>query len=120
MSFVKCWDAAEMVVDEATRQFGCLLKPDEVRKENLKRCCGMIDSLAEEFDGYSYEINIDDETMWITISLVCGEFKTTAHSSCLCRLLQRTDTVSFSKAADEQIRVDFGFRGIWVKASRQG
>lgn len=116
MSFVKCYDVAEMVVDEATSQFGSLLMVDEEKQKELIECCGMIDVLAEKFGGISYEVEVNDETTDITISLVCNEFEVDTTSDYFYELMRKTQKVGFKSYEDEQIQIDFIFSGIWVGA----
>lgn len=116
MSFAKCYDVAEMVVDEATSQFGSLLKVDGERQHELKECCGMVDVLAEKFGGISYEVEVDDETTDITVSLVCGEFEVDTTSDDFYGLMRKAKRVGFKSYEKEHLQIDFIFGGIWVRA----
>lgn len=116
MSFAKCYDVVEMVTEEATSQFGSLLKVDEERQQELRECCSMIDILAEKFGGISYEVEVDDETTDITVSLVCGEFEVDADSDDFYGLVSRTKKIEFKSYENEQLQIDFIFGGIWVRA----
>lgn len=117
MGFAKCFDVVTMVTDEATAQFGSLLCEEQSKKETLKVYCDMIDSLAERFDGVSFEVEMDDDTTDITVSLVCGEFEIDDCSDDFYKLVEAAKKVSFRAADDDTIQVDFKFGGIWVKAS---
>lgn len=88
MGFVKCYDVVKMVTEEATKQFGVLLKVDEEKLHKLKSCCEMIDDLSKKFDGISYEVEVNDETTDITISLVFGEFETDKTTSSFYDLIK--------------------------------
>ena len=116
MGFVKCYDVAEMVTEEATKQFGSLLKVDEEKRQELKECCRMIDTIAERFDGVSYEVEVDDETTDITVSLVCGEFEIDTTSDGFYELLSKAKKVGFRSYEKEHLQIDFMFGGIWVRA----
>ena len=116
MSFAKCYDVAEMVIDEATSQFGSLLMVDKEKQEELIECCGMIDVLAEKFGGISYEVEVNDETTDITISLVCNEFEVGTTSDDFYGLMRKAKKVGFKSYENEQIQIDFIFSGIWVRA----
>lgn len=116
MNFVKCFDVVEMVTDEATEQFGSLLRVDVERRYRLKNYCEMVDSIAEQFGGASYEVKVDDETTDITISLVCDEFETDTMSSSFYKLARETKKMGFKACGEEQIQIDFTFDGIWVRA----
>lgn len=116
MSFVKCFDIVEMVTDEATKQFGSLVQVNYEVKENLRHCCEMIDSFSQQFGGVSYEVDIDDNTMDITISVVCEEFETTLMSSKFSLLAENSKKISFLTAEEDLIKVQFVFDGIWGKS----
>jgi len=115
MGFVKCFDAVTMVTDEATRQFGSLLREDEDKKQELKKSCDMIESLANQFDGIAYETKVNDETTEISIALTCSEFETDAKSSKFYELLGRAKKAKFRVAEepDDCVEMTFVFDGIW-------
>lgn len=115
MSFIKCFDVVEMVTTEATEQFGKLLAESDEKKQWLKECCEKIDIIAEQFGGVSYETEVDDETMDITVSLVCGEFETDKSSTVFYGLMRDAKKVTF-KSCDDGIQINFIFDGIWNKA----
>lgn len=115
MSFVKCYDVTEMVVEEATKQFGSLFKVDTKKESVLKDLCEMIDSMAEKFGGISYEVEVDDETTEITISLVCNEFETDKEISEFHKVSACANKVVFKAADSEHLQIDFVFGGIWER-----
>lgn len=115
MGFVKCYDVAEMVTEEATEQFGSLLKVDEEKQKELKECCEMVDSIAEKFGGISYEVKVDDETTEIIVSLVCEEFEVDTTSDDFYGLMRKAKKVGFKSYEKEHLQIDFIFNGIWVR-----
>lgn len=115
MGFVKCYDAVEMVTDEATKQFGSLFKVNAGQEAALKTLCGVIDSMAENFGGISYEVEVNDETMEITISLVCNEFETDKEVSEFHKVSACANKVVFKAADSEHLQIDFVFGGIWER-----
>lgn len=115
MSFVKCYDVTEMVVEEATKQFGSLFKVDTKKESALKDLCEIIDSMAEKFGGISYEVVVDDETTEITISLVCNEFETDKEISEFHKVTACANKVVFKAADSEHLQIDFVFGGIWER-----
>lgn len=116
MESVKCYDVVEMVLDEATEQFGSLMHESEEERTIIEDCCSIIDELSEKFGGVSYEAGVDDKTLEIIVSLVCGEFETDAVSSRFCELSNHTKKIKFSSENDEMIKIEFIFEGIWQKA----
>lgn len=116
MSFIKCFDVVEMVTTEATKQFGRLFAESDKKKKQLKEYCEKVDVIAEQFGGVSYEAEVDDETMDITVSLVCVEFETDKSSTAFYGLMQDAKKVTFKPCGDSEIQIDFIFNGIWNKA----
>lgn len=116
MSFAKCFDVVSMVAEEASEQFGVAWRVDKERERVLKKDCLAIDSLAEEFNGVSFEVDIDDITMDIKVSLVCGELIVDSQNHKLYDVLRDTKRFSVSKSADDSgIQLDFVFPGIWER-----
>lgn len=116
MSFIKCYDVAEMVIEEATNQFGSLLKLDEERREELKECCDIVDILSQRFGGTSYEVEVDDKTNDIIVSLICGEMEVDTTSDDFYKLMCRAKKVGFKAYKNEQLQIDFILNSIWVRA----
>lgn len=117
MSFVRCYDVVSMVTDEADKQFGAMWKINRDKQSLLEDCCDMIDELAQEFGGVSYDVDVDDITMDISVQLVCGDITIKSEEHKLYRLVQHTKSFGFSAAEDnESMCVTFVFAGIWDKA----
>lgn len=104
MESVRCYDVVKMVLDEATEQFGSLMRENEEERTMI------------EIGGISYEAGVDDKTLEIIVSLVCEEFETDAVSSGFCELFNHTKKIKFSSENDEMIKIEFIFEGIWQKA----
>ena len=116
MSFIKCYDVTELIIDEATKQFLPMLKENEDKKKTLKKQCNAIDWIAEQLGGVSYEININDVTMRIMISLVCEEFELDKSCSDFLKMIDNTLQIAFKEVDEDYIQIDFVFDGIWEKA----
>ena len=76
----------------------------------------MIDMLAKKFDGISYEVEVNEDTADITVSLVCSEFEVSAASDDFYGLICKAKKVRFKSYEKEQLQIDFMFSGIWVRA----
>lgn len=115
MSFVKCYDVAKMVVDEATERFGTgwCVSDDDVSV--LEARCKIIDDLARRFNGVSYEVNVDEENTDITISLVCDMFEITDKDDSFFTLVGQSKEFSIEPCDKDsiQLKLDFVFDGIW-------
>lgn len=116
MGFIKCYDAVKSIIDEATRQFSPIFKEDRIKKEMFKEQCNAIDWIAEQFGGVSYEININDVTMRIMISLVCEEFELDKSCSDFLKMIDNTLQIAFKEVDENYIQIDFVFDGVWEKA----
>lgn len=117
MDRIKCVDVVNMLLDEATEQFGVLVREDRSRRDKFNMNCEILDDIIERFDGISADVNIDDETMDITISIVCSEFEIGSSDDVFYQLLKNTKhfVVRAYDDADDRIEMEFVFDGIWVK-----
>lgn len=113
---VKCFDVVEMVADEATAQFGSLLKVDTEKKQKLEAYCKLIDKMVEAFDGESLEVDINDETTDITITLVCAEFETNSETKWFYELSGNAKNICIKSHDSEHVEISFTFCGIWSKS----
>lgn len=114
-NFVKCFDAVSMVVDEATSQFAPLWRINEERYRILEQYCNALDSLAEEFDGESFSVEVDDISMTITITMECPEMTIESQNHKFYSLAQRAMTFGFSISDSGLLCVKFVFQSIWEK-----
>lgn len=115
MSFVKCFDTASMVIDDATERFGPMWKINGERLDVLKQYCDAIDLLSEEFGGKSFEIEVDEITMEITITLECDEIVIESPEHLLYELAKRTVRYGFSVSEEGNLLVKFVFQNLWEK-----
>lgn len=116
MGNVKCFDVVSMVVEEANQQFRPFWVANEEKKLILKQYCGIIDSLANDFDGESFEVEIDEINMEIQVTLECGEMIIDSPSHVFYELTKRAMRIGFSATSDDKIHIKFVFPSIWDKA----
>ena len=113
MSFIKVYDIVEMVIDEATEQFGNRWVVPKKNRVSLQADCTLIDRLVSEFNCESAEADIDDETLKIKVSIVCPDIVLEyGRTHPFFTLIQHTESFGFS-AVEDSIRVDFVFAGLW-------
>lgn len=115
MSFAKCFDVVSVVTEEASKQFGIAWRVDKDKERALENDCVIIDALSEEFNGVSFEVDINEISMDITVSLVCTEMIIESPSHKLYDVLQHTKKFAVKRADDDGIQLDFVFPGIWEK-----
>ena len=115
MSFVKCFDAASMVIEDANERFAPLWKPDTEKLDMFKQYCEAIDSLSREFDGESFEVEVDEITMEISVTLECDEIVIESKEHVFYELAKRAVRCGFSAAGKDTLLVRFVFPSIWNK-----
>lgn len=112
---IKCYDVVSMVTDEATSQFGSLWRVNESRQDELKRSCELIDNLAGECGGISYEVYVDDITMEISVAMECDELVVKSKDNAFYGLLGRIKGLKFC-STDDNLCIRLRFGSIWDKA----
>lgn len=115
MGFVKCFDVASMVVDEATKQFSPLWVLDIEKYKILEQYCSVIDSLAKEFDGESFEISVDDIKMTIEIIVEYPDMTIRDKSHPFFSLVQHAIEFGFTTNKDGKLSMKIVFPSIWTK-----
>ncbi len=115
MSSVKCFDVTSKVIDEASDRFGPLWKVDEEKLNILRQYCGAIDSISRDFDGESLEVEVDEISMDVSITLECGEMVITSGNHVFFQLAERSTKFSFSVSGDDMLLVRFVFPSVWEK-----
>lgn len=116
MALINCFDVVSMVVEEATSQFAPLWKLDNENFKILKQYCSVIDSLAKDFNGISFDVSVDDIAMTITIILECEEMLIESATHKFFSLASRAKTLGFSTSDDGNLNVKFVFPSVWTKA----
>lgn len=114
-SSVKCFDVVSQVAEEATAQFSPLWEIDKEKYQILKQYCEVIDSLALEFDGESFDIEVDDIAMTFSIKLECVDMTIKSKTHRYYDLIQRADSFGFSATKNGNLVVEFVFPSVWRK-----
>ena len=115
MRQVNCFDVVSEVVDEATNRFSPIWKPVSENINILRQYCDGIDNIADEFDGVSYEVSVDEITMDISLSLTCKEITVLSGDHILYKLLERVCSCEFSSPDPDTICITFTFPPIWER-----
>lgn len=114
-NFVKCFDVVSMVVDEATDRFAPLWRINKERYAILKQYCEVFDSLAEEFGGESFDVEIDESSMMIAIMMECHEITIKSQNHKYYSLAPRAVAFGFSVSDNGLLCAKFVFPSIWEK-----
>lgn len=109
---IKCYEAVSMVTDEATSQFGFSYYVNEERQNELEYSCDLIDKLAEECHGVSYDVEVDDLTTEVSVTLECEELIVKERDSIFYELLERVNRLKFGLSG-ENLCIKFTFDSIW-------
>lgn len=113
MSAVKTFDIVDMVVEEASAQFGDRWVMPKTKREQLKKDCGLIDKMVVDFDCESAEAEVDDETLKLRVSLICPDMVVEyGRTHPFFELIQHTESFGFS-ASDGNLKIDVVFAGLW-------
>lgn len=113
---VKCFDAVSMVVEEATSQFAPIWKINNERYRILKQYCSAIDSIASEFEGKSFGVDIDDVKKTIKIDVECSDMTVDTKSHKYFSLAQRALSIGFRASDSGNLIVEFVFPTVWDRA----
>lgn len=114
-SFVNCFDVVSMVVDEATAQFSPLWKINNDKYRVLKQYCGVLDSLATEFNGESFDVEVDDIAMTIAITMECHDVTIESKNHKYYSLAQCALAFGFSVSDEGLLCMKFVFPSVWDK-----
>lgn len=112
---IKCFDVVSMVVDEAATRFAPLWKINEEKYRILEQYCNVLDSLAEEFDGESFDVEVDEIAMTITITMECAEITILSQNHKYYSLAQNTVAFGFSVSEEGLLCAKFTFPSVWDK-----
>ena len=113
MSFINCFDAASMVIDEANTRFYPQYRENREKKKILQEYCEALDNLAQEFNGTSFTVEIDEEVKTIAITMVCPDIVIKSKEHRLYDLIERSSKVLFSTDENGDLTVTFVFPSIW-------
>ena len=114
MSF-KCYDVAKMVIEDANERFSPIWKINNERLEVFQQYCEVIDALSEEFSGESYEVEVDEITMEVIVTLECEEIVISSFSHVFYELIKRAVKYGFSASEDGNLLLRFTFPSLWDK-----
>lgn len=115
MSLIKCFDVANMVVEEATNRFVPLWNVNNEKLDVLKQYCEAIDFLSEKFNGTAYSVEVDEIKMFVSVILSCEDITLKNYFPIFYALSKRGISVSFSETEDKELDVHFVFPSLWER-----
>jgi hypothetical protein len=115
MSFTKCFDVAEMVIEEATKRLSPCWDLNAESFDIFKQYCEAIDSLVKEGDAEALTVSVDELKMRVAVTLSCNGlvFK---EDNILMQLTKRAINVQVAPDND-MLEVTFIFPSLWERAS---
>lgn len=115
MGKVKCFDVVSELVTEATRQFTPLWKLNEDKYKVLENYCKAVDSLIDEFEGESIDVEIDEISMSVNIALQFYDIVVEAKDHVFYKLSERAMKIRFGQEEDDLTKVEFVFPSLWER-----
>ena len=115
MNIIKCYDVVSMIITEATERFKPLWKINTEKQDVLKEYCEAIDEIAAEFEGVSFNVEVNEITMEVKIDVECGEIVIKSKEHRLYDLAERATRFGVSAIDGETQVVKFVFPSIWDK-----
>ena len=117
MSFVTCYDAVSMVLDDAEERFGQTWKLNQEALKRLKSDCKLLDAVVQDFNCDSIEAEVDEESMDLIVTLFCEDMTLEyGRSHPYFKLIQHTDSFGFRNGGEDRLLVFFRFGGIFARA----
>lgn len=113
----KTFDVASMVLEEANQRFAPIWEPDKEKLDILKQYCEAIDTLIEEFDGESLDIEVDETQMTICVQLECEDITIETQRHRYYDLIQRSVSFGFSSTENDTVVLKLVFPSIWNKVA---
>ena len=114
MKFMNSFDVAEMVIEEATKQFSPLWSLNAENFDIFKQYCFAIDYFIEEIESNGIEISVDEIRMTVSVVVFCKN-ATLLKNSKFFLLAERTLHVSVSLDENNDLKFEFVFPSLWDK-----
>lgn len=112
---INCFDVVSMVIEDANNRFTPLWKVDNEKHDILKQYCEYMDKLSTDFNGMSFDVEIDEIQMTIKIVLECTDIIIEQPTHYFYELAKRTNKFGFSVSEDGNLNISFVFPSIWER-----
>lgn len=117
MSTIRIYDVLEMVLQSVKEEKNCAFEPDACKLALLEKECAALDRLANQCDATGFEVDVNETSGEVTISLdVVFSLAVVRSDRSLLQLLEE-NTKSFSiNKTDMQdiIRLTIVFESLWA------
>ena len=112
MKFLNSFDVAEMVIEEATKQFSPLWSLNAENFDIFKQYCFAFDSFLDEIESNGLEISVDEILMTISVVVFCKN-ATLMKNSKFFLLAERASRVNVSLDENNNLKFEFVFPSLW-------
>ena len=116
MKKIRCFDVFNMVAEGLSDDFKKNYEVNETKLTQLEKECEALDSISEDSDCIGFEVDIDEETRDIIISLefvyviivdnLHPEFYDVVQENTKSMKVEKTDT-------EDVLKLTFVFEGVW-------
>ena len=117
MSFIKCIDLANDVIDEATERFKPEYRESDELRDEFDDICDIIDDLIEDVLAEGFEVDVDDEMKDIIIVVESINLVTDEIDHYFYEAVERCKAFSFSRNERGDLVTTFRFPGVWRKVA---
>lgn len=112
MNVIQCFDVLMMVIDDANNQFG--ISENREKVSQFKLVCRNVDNFVDEVGGESIEVEVDEVTKDIFISVFCNDLVVEDDRRCFELVASMSKKTCFKKSYDDNLlRIEFVFDGVW-------
>lgn len=119
MEHTGCKDAAFDIIDEASEKFGSSYFINEEKYAQLDEICGLVDEVVQVFDDEfgcdAVTVDVDPTTKELIFNIVCDEIILQhGRTHKFFALAGLVDSLRFSKAKPDSLRIEFIVSGLWL------
>lgn len=119
MDYPGCKDATFEVIDEASEKFGDSYFINEEKHERLDKICDLVDEVVQIFDDEfgcdSVTVDVDPATKELIFNIVCDEIILQhGRTHKFFELAELVDSICFSKAKPDSLRIEIGVSRLWL------
>jgi len=116
MGRINSFDIVKMVTDEASKQFGRAWTVNKDKESELNDACKRIDEFAERIDAETIEVEVDDISMDIIISVCCSDLIVDEKDDVFYDIAKKSKAMFFRCGElKDTLDVGFIFSKIWER-----
>lgn len=118
MDYASCNNSVMEVIDEASKRFGASLTVTQASYDRVEKICDMVDNLAQEALCEYVDVDVDEVSRKLTISLTCDDLEMHGgRTNEFFSLIKMVDSFGFSTTSDGLLKIEFNIYWIWEGTS---